>query len=243
MMTGQETAEEIMRPEDALRRGVHDLHVEADQEVQLSAEGDEHRGFFARVQLQTIADLQVLGLVPRELPEEELRKAIAEDDEVALQTARELLLRGAKPPCSCEPGLAAGREAERPYARQLSQVYGRVRRTYNPSLARLVSGRRRTSLAWDSTAVSSVRGWIARIDASSAVSSILAALSQDIVVKQNATLVLDPKTPLLLARSIRIHQTGRIVHRGGYLRIWAAEIVRLHNNQMVTDKVAPWRLA
>jgi hypothetical protein len=233
--------ESSLHPENVLRRELHDFRVGAGAEFFLSPERSDCRDFFASMEVRSMKDLQTLGLVPREIPEQELRQAIAADDETALETARETLLRTPAHPCSC---IAKEGDGAQPYARVLKQAYVRARRMYNPALAQLMSRHQRASLAWDSVAVASVRGWASRMEKTAFQPRVIAALFQDITVEKDATLVLDPDTSILFGRSIRIHKTGRIVHRGGYLRIWASEIVQfIGSTTLHADRPIPWRVS
>lgn len=245
MSHSKEREEELLlRPENVLRREMHDFRVGAGAELYLSPEHPNCRDFFASIDVRSIKDLQTLGLVPREVPEQELRRAIAADDEAALATAREILLRTPAHPCPCGEKEGGAAQPAQPYARALKQAYVHARRMYNPSLAQLMSRHQRVSFAWDSVAVASVRGWAARME-TALQTRVTAALFQDITVEKGATLVLDPDTSVLFGRSILIHKTGRIVHRGGYLRIWASEIVQFDFAATSTsaERQIPWRVS
>lgn len=203
---------------EALRRDVIDLQVDDDEEVVLSSSDRAHHQYFARVKLGSFEDLQVLGLIPRGLRQEAIRMAIAADDEEALRLAEERARRDISPaPCHCENQ----NERTRSFSESLRASFRVVRRDYNPALARVLSNHYGIELRWDSTLAISVRGWSSRFSKGALVT---VALFRDITIGRNARLEVDASSVELLARYIRIHRTGTLSHRGGYLRIWANSI-------------------
>jgi hypothetical protein len=225
------TAEEVVREEG------RDLEVPEDREFRL-APGEPHAAhFFFRVRLRTYSDVQLLGFVPRALPEEKVRRAIAEDDGGARQLAQETL-RAARPlveaDCQCAPA-ASG---PLPYGRQLRTTYTRIRRFHHPAFAELLSDHYGVEVAWDSPTVVNLWRW-----ASSPEAIAVIALFGDITINRNATLLVDSTTKALWAANIWIHRTGRLVSQSGYLKIWAHSIRNL-GNPVITDVVhtGPWLL-
>ena len=207
-------------PEDAVRRDVADIVVSEDEETALTPKRREFAKHFARVRLRRFSDLQALGLVPRQVEEQAIRAAIAADDEDALRLAKELVVR--RPvearPCECHSHGAAGPVR---FDRDLKSHYLQVRHSYHPALAKQLSGRYGTSFAYDSVFAGTVRQWTRRLEARAVIE---VAVVQDITIGRGATLVLSSDTSVLLARSIRIHRSGKLIHRGGFLRVWATSI-------------------
>jgi hypothetical protein len=202
---------------EALRRDLIDLQLDDDEELVLSTIDRAHQKYFARIKFSSFEDLQVLGLVPRGLRQEAVRKAIAADDEEALRLAQERVRRDIAPPCHCDHhGQRTGSFSE-----GLRGAFRAIRRDYNPALARVLSSHYGAEFAWDSTLAISVRGWTSRFVKDAHVT---VALLRDITIGRNARLEVDATSIALLARHIRIHRTGTLSHRGGYLRIWANSI-------------------
>lgn len=218
-------------PAEALRREPVSLEVDDDTQLALSPMRRSQHRYFARVRLSGFADLQVLGLVPRRIKEQAVRTAIASDDEQALRLATDRLARGgARPParCGCAgEGAGEGEAEQRPgpqrasFTQELDAAYREIRRDYHPALARVLSEHHGVELAWNSPLAASVKGWASKV---SRESLSLVGLFQDITIGRKATLELTPASRVLLARSIRIHREGRLVHRGAYLRLWANSI-------------------
>jgi len=233
----------VLTPEQALSRQTEDLFVEDDTEVVISPDRREYARYFARVKAKSIKDLQNLGLVPRGVGEEDLKKAIAKDDDAALQSARELLSRSSSGHCGC--GGDANQSAPSPpsFRDQLARSYSSVRKAYNPALAELLSRHQKTEFSWDSVHLQSVRGWVSRASQLAAEVSLISALFQDIRIGRGARLVLDPGTTILYARGVYIHQTGSLIHKGSYLRIWASSIERYVDwGSIIVQQEVKWTL-
>jgi hypothetical protein len=90
-----------------------------------------------------------------------------------------------------------------------------------------------------------VKGWLDRIERVAFDVPTLISLFQDIRIGRNSRLVLDPDAVNLYARGIYIHRTGSLIHRGGYLRIWASQITSYLDwtPSMVVKAEVPWRVA
>jgi hypothetical protein len=234
----------LVRAEDLLRSIGEDVKVDDGQELHLTVgqRGSSHH--FARVHAETIHDLQTLGLVPRGLAEEALKRAIDQDDQAAYEVARESLLRiqASATPCGCEAGASISAEPRR---MSFDRVYAQARKTHHPALAALMSDHQKTRFRWDSIHVQSVWGWTDRVGKIISLEPVLVALFQDITIGRGATLVFDAKAAQMFARGIYIHRTGSLTHSGGYLKIWATSISSFKewNAQTVVAKHVPWSLA
>ena len=226
--------------EEALRQEPEDLFIEDGAEVTISPDHREYSRYFSRVKAKSIRDLQTLGLVPRGVRDEQLREAIVKDDAVAFQTARELVARSASIDCECTHSKAT---AAKPYRDQLASTYSSVRKAYNPALAELLSQHYKTEFRWDSINLQSVHGWVSRASRLAAEGVLIVSLFKDIRIGRGAKLVLDPTCNTLYARGLYIHQTGTLVHRGPYLRIWATSIERYVDwGSVVIQQEVPWKL-
>jgi hypothetical protein len=225
----------------ALQREPVDLEVRDGEEVFLSPLRRGHHKYFAKVRVAAFEDLQVLGLVPRRLREQAVRAAIASDDQDALRLAQERVARGTAPAaaCSCE----SGHHHPPSFSRDLKSTYRDIREDYHPALSRILSEHFGTEFAWDSTLAGSVGGWVRRLTARDLIVTTL--IAKDITIGRRATLVLHERSTVLLARAVRIHRTGRLVHRGGFLRIWASSIDSFLDFVDVISQnpsVVPWHL-
>jgi len=201
-----------------LGRDAKGLEVPEGRELEVSPGNPELSGRFLSVAVGTVEDLKILGLVPKGLEREALQDAVEKDDQLA---ADAVLGRGgdAMAPCTCHGG---GR-AESPGKEGFRAAVQRVRRSYQPNLARVLSRHYGRSVAWDSPVVGITRRWLDGIS-KKVEWWIEVLLADDIVINANATLVLQATTRSLMAGRIRIHRTGRLSSRGGYLKIWANEI-------------------
>lgn len=230
----------VYTPEEVLKRRHSDLLLEDGAEVHLLAETNDSLDYFARVRANSVSDLQTLGLVPRGLSEESIRKAVTDDDKTAYQTARDIMSRGAPHECSCESKTAG---ATNSYNTSFARTYRNIRKSAHPALATLLSDHQQTDFRWDSIHVQSVKGWLDRVSQALSRTPLIVALINDIRIGRQSRLVVDPKCVSVLARGIYIHRTGTLIHRGGYLRIWAGQISRYEDfSSIVRDIRIPWVL-
>jgi hypothetical protein len=246
MSTEDSPEVKVLTAKEALRQDLRDLEVPAGATVMLSPYEREFADYFVRVPVKSFDDLQTIGLVPRGLAEDKVRRAIAADDEEAYKIAQTILANySARGGCECGEKTAA-----RAPLNNLRQHYASTRKSFNPALARVVSEHLQTRVTWDSTVAGIVRNWTAFADrgfsaATTLNPSVLLAVSRDIIINRGATLQVEASTHSLLAGTIWIHQTGKLVHGGGYLKIWAAAISRYTN--LITSVTAiekiPWKLA
>lgn len=228
--------------EEALRREVADIVVHEDEETVLTPKRREFARHFARVRLRRFSDLQALGLVPRQIEEQTVRSAIAADDEDALRLAKELVVRRPQAVSSCDCHSQAAAGAVR-FDRDLKSHYLQVRQSYHPALAKQLSGHYGTTFSFDSVFAATVRQWTRRLEARAVIE---VSLVQDITIGRGATLVLSDDTSVLLARSIRIHRSGKLIHRGGFLRVWATSITSFLielSDVVDSDESIVWRLS
>src|SRR5262245_11782196 len=87
---------------EALKRGTEDLVVAEGQAVTLTPSNRDLAHHFARVQLTALEDLPTLGLLPRKIGEQDLRRAIGSDDDDAYKMTVSLLASsGISSPCGC----------------------------------------------------------------------------------------------------------------------------------------------
>ncbi len=229
----------VLRPDELLRRPLADLIVEDGAELHVHAKGT-YADYFARVHVNSVVDLQTLGFVPRGLREETLKQAVKEDDKTAYETARQIMSRDGWRECSCE----AKSGVHSSHSASLLSLYRRVRRTANPALAALLSDHQGAEFRWDSIHVQSVKGWLDRASDALSRSALVLSLFNDICIGRQSRLVLDSDCVELFARGIYIHRSGTLVHRGGYLRIWAGQIARYEDwLTTVRDIHIPWALA
>lgn len=221
---------------EALSRTPAALEVADDEDLELSPAKRGHEKYFARVRLERLEDLQVLGLVPRRLKMQTIREAISADDEQARNIGEQRMRQGearAKAPCGCHGAEAAtsaspcgchgtSRTATS-FSQDLRSMVQHVRHDYHPELARVLTNHYGIDFRWDSALAVSIHGWVRRFRPDI---HVIVNMFEDITVGRNARLVLKAQSTSLLARAIQIHRTGTLVHRGGYLRIWANSIDR-----------------
>lgn len=202
---------------DALKREASRIEVPENTEMLLSPTNREFASYFAQVEIKSYEDLQLLGFVPRRLSEEKVRQAIAADDDEVYKIASSSMAQKSAHDCNCGNQDAY---AEKPYGSSLRTNYNSIRKRHNPALARLLSDHLNTHVSWDDPSASIVRKWAL----SSRIRAISSLLFEDITINRNATLAVAANTKSLLAHNIWIHQTGRLVQQGSYLKIWANSI-------------------
>jgi hypothetical protein len=95
-------------------------------------------------------------------------------------------------------------------------------------MARLLADHYGKHISWDNPVAGIVSKWVMYIEVV-LNPSIIVLFAQDIIINRNATLTVDATAKSLLAKDIKIHNTGKLVHQGGYLKIWANSISRLDN--------------
>jgi hypothetical protein len=226
------TAKEVLGQE--ARR----IEVSENAELLLSPAIPEFAGSFSRVQLQSYADMQLLGFAPRKLAEEKIRHAIAADDDEVYKLAStmpQLFTR-----CDCGDQAAY---AKRSPGISLRTAYNSIRKNHNPTLAALLSDHLGTRIDWDSPIAGITRKWISYLRFSP---EVIIGLFEDITINRNATLAVAASAKSLMAYNIWIHRTGRLVQQGSYLKIWANSVNSFRDfREMVAVEVArkngpPW---
>jgi hypothetical protein len=223
-----------MSAAELIRQDPRDLDVPENTELLLSPDDPHLVHHFARVDIRSYEDLQLLGFVPRGLNLEALHRALGEDDEASQQVAQTQLNRGE--PCDDAD------DQESSYGSSMRELTARIRRDYHPSLSRVLSEHYRTEIALDSLRAQIVWKWASSIERWNE-RSVVATLFQDITVNKNATLHIDKSNRLLMAGDIRIHKTGKIVRSGGYLKIWAHSVSAFTDfSEVITAAVHrfPW---
>ncbi len=227
---------ELCSVKEVLTREPRDLEVPENTEMLLSPYEREHSEYFVRVELKSFEDLKTLGFVPRGLSEEKVRHAISMDDEEARNLADKLLDTQARQRCSCENHQP---QTSRSYGSDLRRLYTSTRNRYHPSLAKLLAEHLSARVEWDSPLPGIIRRWILFTDI-----SLVSALFRDITINRGATLSVDKSARSLMAGTIWIHRTGRLVSQGSYLKIWAHAISSFTNVSIIQttafDKL-PWR--
>ena len=220
------------------RQRGRDIVVPEDKTLELTPSSGEFLESFARVQVSSFEDAQIMGFVPRKLTEDKVMKAIAEDDALAYKMAARRFNPSAG--CGCNHS-----ESESNKVVSLRSTYAGFRRRNNPTLAGLVSEKIGIQLDWDSSLPSSVRKWA--INARVGI-NIIALLLADITINRNSTLAIDAGTKSLWAHDIWIHRSGKMIQSGSYMRVWANSL-NSFNNMIDASAVVdlkkhgiPWQL-
>jgi hypothetical protein len=231
----------LVTSREALRREFMRIEVPEDSELSLSPTNREYARCFARVHLQSYEDLQTLGFVPRRLPEERVREAIATDDEEAFKLASTMMHQPVRD-CGCE---SQGAYQERASRSTLRTAYNSVRKSHNRALAGLLSDHYGTHIAWDSPLAGIVRKWDSYLGLNA---EIVIALLEDIIINRNATLAVAANAKSLLAHNIWVHDTGRLVLQGSYTKVWANSvnrfsILRPEVLETLREQEPPWSLS
>lgn len=230
----------LMTASDFIRREPQDLEVPEGEEMTLWADDEQFAERFARIQVNSHKDLQLLGLLPRRLEVDKLLSVIRMDDESAQRIAQEQSDRGGRAkPCGC--GCDDEGADDEPYGRNLRRMTQNVRKGHHPMLANLLSDHYSARVHLDSSLAAVTWKWATSIEQQGSV-SVIATLFRDITINRGATLRVDKASKLLMAGNIRIHRTGQLVYQGGYLKIWAHSIVAFNDFSEVAniDHIFPW---
>jgi len=219
----------VLAPREVLRRETHRLEVPEGSEQVLCPTNREQAGRFFRARIESYADLQTLGFVPRRLAEDKVRHAVAEDDRVVFERVSSCAQLPSPCGCSGSDHAAAGRTTP------LRHAYNAERKRHHPALARLLSDHLGAAVEWDSPVAATTRRWLTAAKASTV---IIGLLLQDIVIHRNAQLSVAAAAKSLFAHDIFIHRTGRLVQQGGYLRIWANSIHRFNDIVVSAELIA-----
>lgn len=197
---------------EVLSRREHSLRLADDEEFVLDVDDRRERPFLHRVVARSFADLQALDLVPAQLNEDEVRRALRADDEEVLSLARSRLVAGGEHACSCHGPATTVASS---YAGQLRAAYNSLRKAHNPHLARVLSDNLGRHFAWDDLEVSHARWWADQLWRAKIV-SIIATLFADVTVGRGAILTIGPSVKLFYAGDIRVHSGGKIRCLGSY---------------------------
>jgi hypothetical protein len=230
------TSIKLCTAKEALRHEARNIVVPENVDLTLSPSHPELLNYFVRVPLKTYEDLQLLGFVPRKLSEEKVRQAIAADDEEAYKLSGTL---SPQAPSDCECKNTLPRASS--YSQNLRSIYNGIRKTHNPSLARLLSDHFSTHITWDDPVAGITRKWALYLD-SRLSKVLLVAILMDITINRGASLAVDANVKSFLAHNIQIHRTGRLIQQGSYMKIWANSMTTfLDFTDVLTQvpKVAP----
>jgi hypothetical protein len=211
---------------DALKRESDNLVVPEGQTITFTPSDRGLAHYFARVELAAFDDLQILGFVPRKLPEQEVRRAIQMDDDEAYKMSASAVASFGTP-CGCESRAAVTARTGQYETFQIRfrKAYREVRRANNPALARLLSDHYGVQIPFNDPLPTIVRNWISYFDVTARFGPpILISVLQDVTIHRGGALTTDPGLKSFLARNIWIHKTGQLVQRGSYLKIWAHAI-------------------
>jgi hypothetical protein len=202
---------------EAVTREARRIDVPENTELLISPSDPEFADSFARVQINSYSDLQLLGFVPRKLAEDKVRQALASDDAEVYKLASSMPHLSTRD-CDCE---CHDKNGSKSRGSSLRPIYNSIRKSHNPALAGLLSDHFGTSISWDSPLAGIVRKWSLYVRLKP---EVLALRLEDITINRNATLTVAASSKSLMAHNIWIHRTGRLVQSGSYLKIWANSI-------------------
>lgn len=226
---------------DVLRRPTRDVIVPEDQEVEFAPSNPETAVHFSQVFVKSIADLQLLGFVPRRLSEERVRQAVEEDDRAAYSLAAARL--AARPASACE---CHGHAAAPSFSAEFRRDYRQVRQAHAPAVARVLSELFQRSIAFDDPHPRLVTRWVQLVsDKAFAERPILIAALMDITINRGATLRIEPLLKSLHANNVWIHRQGSFRQQGSHLRLWAHHISGFFGTTEIKNEVtarAAWIL-
>ena len=211
-----------------------DIAVPDNEQLTLQPGEAECEGRFFTVEVRSFSDLQVLKLVPRDAEERAVRKAIADDDAEALNTAQVHLRSNAIQPahqCKCAGQGTKNHSLRHAYRADLRVTYQAIRRASNPRLAEVLSEATKTHIAFDSMEAGVVRGFFSKL-VNEHVIKLGSLLLNDIEIGANSTLFVTQETKLLYGNNLRIYHGGVLRGLGAFLRIHCrsaeGDLRRLH---------------
>lgn len=222
----QEAAKAVHKPvsvDQVLKQRREDLVIKEKGEITIGPDGD-YAHCFQRVRVASFKDLQRMSFIPEGLDEKKAMDAIARDNEAAFEAALRTPA-GDDGECGCEGGAeeTASRPVRHGAITPLRARYSRLRRSFNPQLARVLSETYRRDVQWDHAITTHVYRWIDRLVVAKEF-DLGSILFRDIVVHKNSTLNVAPSTQILWANGIRIHVGGKIRALGSYMKIKCASI-------------------
>lgn len=203
----------IISIEEALGKPREDLFVARDQSVTIGPDRREYSKYFHNVNIKTFNDLKSLHLIPEKLEENKVRESIKLDEEEALKVAR-LRMEVIISDLVTQPR----------YDTQLKKVYSSIRKGLNTNLARLISDTYESGTPFESRKMSPIlldKQFNNLINIEERMKRLHGQIAtiKDITISNNAKLSVDPNVDTLFAKNIRIHQGGKLIIRGSFLKI------------------------
>ena len=194
-----------------------DVIVPDSTEVLLHPEKQGFSELFHEVKIQSLEDLNNLGIVPTRLDEGKLRLALEEDDERCLQLAQKLYENQASP-CNCNEN--SHKNMMYNYRRSFRAIYDRIRRNQNLSLSKLLSIRSGTKVEWDTLVPLHIRHYMIGLnDKAKMATPVNIAKVKNIDVGSKGGLTLGDSQKMLVANDIIIHKGGKIKINTPYIYI------------------------
>jgi len=190
-----------------------DLVVEKSKKVTIGPGEKEHGDAFHLVQVNSLGELQELGILNQRLDAEKLLAAVKADDEEAADIIKKNYSFD-QHDCGCKDGDGQA---------SMQSSYSAMRKKYNPNLTKVLSTHNKKSHRWDDLEVAHTRHWVTRFTYEVMVKVPVLKL-KDIIVNTNGTLTVNPGTDLLFATDVKIYQGGKIMVNNSYLKIKCASI-------------------
>lgn len=204
---------------EAIRQATRTIEVQENSELHLSPSNDGFADCFVQVQINSYEDLQILGLIPRGLTEEKVRRAVTDDDDEAYRMVSNSLQLSNRN-CNC---MKRNGQIPKMHRDNFKQAYTSIRRNHQPALAKILSAHYNRSIRWDAPIAIITKRWYDYLNLPIS-KALLIALAKDIIIHNTAILTVASSIKSLLAHNIIIYKTGKLVQQGKYLKIWASSI-------------------
>jgi hypothetical protein len=187
--------------EEFLKSPKEDVVAEAGEELLLDPDspGFDFDRHFHRVRVVRFEELQELEFIPEQLPEEEVLRAIAKDDEAALERARELI---------------SGSASDEKETVRLRRVYAEIRPSYNFSLAEVVSAATGVPATWRDLHVALIRKRVRAVVESRPRGALGLFMLKDLIILRDATVTLGATVMGMYGNALQIHKHGNLVVKG-----------------------------
>ena len=210
-MKNEQESRKVYSIAECLKTKRDDLVVSKSKEIFLNPDDKNYQRYFRTVKVTSIADLQALGILPREVDEEQIKSAIDSDDREAFELARNKYdFQSANCGCSHAKGSVPTPD--------FKQFHRDLRKKYNPSLEKVFASYYKVPATAKDLRVEMASKWALRIVVyPNFWRDVLGLFLKDMIVPANTNLVLSPSIDLVNVNNLKIYKGGKVSYAGSYL--------------------------
>jgi hypothetical protein len=181
---------------------------------------EQYQRYVHNVRITGYNDLQALRFVPEHLRETEVRVAIAADDRATLEVARQSFGTPSRPCGHRSGGVPSGEEQGTTTGVSLRSTYARLRPSYHPNLADLVSSAGGSPSHFSDLDVAVIHKRIMTLLPKSGIETMsVLGLCMNVVIGKNSTLTLGPSVKGLHGHDLKIHVGGKLIVKGAGVKL------------------------